>query len=417
MQRRKRSNFKAGMYLLENLTTGMYNDPMSIYREYVQNAVDSIEISHRLGSKKVRKININLDPRSKNIIFFDNGIGVESSTAEEILSSIGSSNKMDAGLRGFRGIGRLGGLAFCDKAIFRTKTAGEQIESIQEWDCVSLRRIINSGDKSITIGKLFDKVTSFSQRNGCPSNTSYFEVTLFNVFSFRNHIFDIDKIKNYLSQVAPIPFDKTSFKYGEEIDDNLSLNLTNYKTFNIFINNMFLTKPYKNNVKTSQKKSTGLDEIEGIKYFNLKVGEDENAAYCWIGLRRDLLGSIRKGENYSGIRVRAGNIMIGSPQLLNKCFREDRFNSYLIGEVHINTPKLKPNSRRDDFIDGDEKTLFYNAFEKEIGLPFSKEIRLRSRNSSVVATNVSEDKQYQTILKKLRNHCQSCQKYNQIWSK
>jgi len=107
LQRRKRSNFKAGMYLLENLTTGMYNDPMSIYREYVQNAVDSIEISHRLGSKKVRKININLDPRSKNIIFFDNGIGVESSTAEEILSSIGSSNKMDAGLRGFRGIGRL----------------------------------------------------------------------------------------------------------------------------------------------------------------------------------------------------------------------------------------------------------------------------------------------------------------------
>lgn len=41
---RKKSSFKAGMYLLETLTAGMYNEPLSIYREYIQNAVDSIDL-------------------------------------------------------------------------------------------------------------------------------------------------------------------------------------------------------------------------------------------------------------------------------------------------------------------------------------------------------------------------------------
>ena len=42
---KKKTPFKAGMYLLETLTSGMYNEPLTIYREYIQNAVDSIDIS------------------------------------------------------------------------------------------------------------------------------------------------------------------------------------------------------------------------------------------------------------------------------------------------------------------------------------------------------------------------------------
>jgi hypothetical protein len=421
LKRRKRSNFKAGMYLLENLTTGMYNDPLSIYREYIQNSVDSVDIALRLGLRRISNINIALDPIKKNVTFIDNGTGLPSSTAEEVLSSIGSSNKYEAGLRGFRGIGRLGGIAFCDKAIFRTKAAGEAIESIQEWDCISLRRMLNSNDRTVTINNLFDSVTSFSQINGRPLNSSYFEVTLCNVSSFRNHIFDIDKIKNYLSQVAPVPFDKDSFAYTQDIENRLRKYVTYYSTFNISINDMPIFKPYKNHVKTSQKKSTGADEIVDIKYIDIMLGDD-CAAYGWIGLRRDLLGSIRKGEPYAGVRVRVGNILIGGSHLLDKCFREDRFNSYLIGEIHINSPQLKPNSRRDDFIDGDEKTSFYNSVEKEIGLPFSKEIRERSRISSLNASNqpdqlANRNTQQLSVFKELlKSKCRVCPQYTSLLS-
>ena len=36
-------NVQVGKYTLESLTTGMYSDPKIVYREYIQNAVDSLE--------------------------------------------------------------------------------------------------------------------------------------------------------------------------------------------------------------------------------------------------------------------------------------------------------------------------------------------------------------------------------------
>ena len=57
--------FKAGMYLLETLTSGMYNDPLTIYREYIQNAVDSIDLARKRGPISVK---INIDPVNKVIL-------------------------------------------------------------------------------------------------------------------------------------------------------------------------------------------------------------------------------------------------------------------------------------------------------------------------------------------------------------
>jgi hypothetical protein len=126
-------------------------------------------------------------------------------------------------------------------------------------------------------------------------------------------------------------------------------------------------------------KKGGADIIENVRFFKIKGKNEEPLAYGWYGCRKDLLGSIKRGEGYCGIRVRVGNILIGDAHLLDRCFREDRFNSYTIGEIHVDSPNLIPNSRRDDFIDNETKTLFYNAIEKEVGLPISKEIRFISR--------------------------------------
>src|SRR5208283_5726154 len=114
-----RSSFKAGMYLLDSFTSGMYNDSLIVYREYIQNAVDSIDlVSER--RKRSLDVRIVLEPSSRRITIRDNASGIPADLAKEVLCSIGSSNKSAIGLRGFRGIGRLGGVAFSDKAIFRT---------------------------------------------------------------------------------------------------------------------------------------------------------------------------------------------------------------------------------------------------------------------------------------------------------
>lgn len=396
---KKKSSFKAGMYLLENLTSGMYNDPLSIYREYVQNAVDSIDIGSMKQNHNPMSVSINLNPFKRQITIRDNGIGISSKIAEEVLSSIGSSNKNNQALRGFRGIGRLGGIAFSDKAIFKTKAHGEKIESVQIWDCIKLRDLIHTKTNSISFEDFFDSVTNFSQQNGKRPDNSYFEVTLDGVSSFRNHIFDIGIIRSYLSQVAPVPFNHAEFSHGKIIDEYLQDNISSYKAYDIILNGNKINKPYRNDIKISLKKS-GVDTIEDVRLFKIKGKNEESLAYGWYGCRKDLLGSIRRGESYSGIRVRVGNILIGDAHLLDRCFREERFNGYMIGEIHVVSPDLIPNSRRDDFIDNETKTFFYNSIEKEVGLPVSKEIRLMSR---IKTDSVNLEKRSAVIENKVYN--------------
>jgi hypothetical protein len=398
----KGSYFKAGMYLLENLTAGMYTEPMSIYREYIQNAVDSIDLSIPTVRKALTKVNIILEPFAQKITISDNGAGIPSNVAQQILSSIGSSNKTGSSARGFRGIGRLGGIAFSDKAIFRTKAVGEDIESIQEWDCKKLRNLISDQKMlSKTLKASFQEITHFSQHNSKRSENSYFEVTLLGVSSFRNYIMDVAKIRQYICQVAPVPFNHSEFSYSKEIEKFLMANLNHYSKYNIMLNGKPIYKPYSNKVKLTKK---GFDHIDGIRFFEIKINEDSTVAYGWYGVRRNFLGSIIKGDKSSGIRVRAGNIQIGDEHLLDGCFREARFNSYVTGEIYVDSPTLIPNSRRDDFVDNKVKTEFYNSIEREIGLPISKEIRLRSRiGSKNVIPSISSRKNNAILKIKLDN--------------
>ena len=370
------SQFKAGMYLLETLTSGMYNDPLSIYREYIQNSVDSIDQSGQLPEDAV--IRIELNPIKQSVRIYDNGNGIRAEKAERTLSSIGSSEKLGTMQRGFRGIGRLGGIAFARKVVFRTTAKGESIVSTQEWNCDELRKLLSSSDhKTMTFEELFSRVSSFSQelRDEVKDN-SFFEVKLLEVDSYQNYIFDIQKIKKYLTQVAPLPFDANVFSFHDKIHSYLTENVPQYGEYKITVNGQQLYRPYTDDLCITSKQ--GRDLLESVQLFSLQEG-DTVFAYGWYGSRRDLLGSIRKGAAVSGLRVKVGNIQVGSQHLLDRCFREDRFNSYSVGEIHICDQSLIPNSRRDDFIDNKEKALFYNLVEREIGLSLSKEIRLKSR--------------------------------------
>lgn len=383
---KKASSFRTGMYLLDSFTSGMYNDPLIVYREYIQNAVDSIDLaSHQQDSSP--EVRIDLAPGKRMITIRDNALGIPSEISQETLSSIGSSTKTDMGLRGFRGIGRLGGIAFSDTAVFRTKARYEAVESVQEWDCKELRRLLASQRKKArSIEEVFDRVTAFRQEHSDRPDDSYFEVILQGVSSFRNQIFDIEKVRRYLGQIAPVSFDYQQFSYARAIDDFLSSRLKGYGRYNIILNGEPVLKPYRDVVRIT--KGDG-DRIDGVEFFEIKNGKDQPFAYGWYGRRRELLGSIVKGDDSSGIRIRVGNIQIGDAHLLDFCFREPRFNGYVPGEVHVASDTLIPNSRRDDFVHNREKGIFYNLIEREVGLPISKEIRLRSRLASNLSTIIT----------------------------
>jgi len=393
---RSKTILRTGIYLLENLTSGMYNNPLDIYREYIQNAVDSIDVSKN-GINKELEVKIIVDPIARKIVIHDNAEGLKSFIAENILSSIGNSEKSGSTFRGFRGIGRLGGIAFCDKAIFKTKARNEPIESIQVWDCKGLReKLTLNRNRTSSLNKVFSQITQFSQNNICDLDSSYFEVILENVSSFRDYILDIAKIRRYLQQVAPLPFDPKLFNYAELIENKLSEHLEHYGSYKITLNGEQLYKPYRDFVRITKG---GNDRVVNVDFVPIERNGSV-IAFAWIGKREKMLGSIVRGDDSSGLRLRVGNICIGNEHLLDNCFREPRFNSYIIGEVHSVSKDLIPNSRRDDLVDTPHKNIFFNEIERRVGLPISKEIRFRSRKKSSETQSKKVDSHQKLLYKK-----------------
>lgn len=54
-------------------------------------------------------------------------------------------------------------------------------------------------------------------------------------------------------------------------------------------------------------------------------------------------------KDIKGIRIRQGNILIGDENTLRKCYKEERFNSWMVGELLVFNEDIIPNTRRDDY--------------------------------------------------------------------
>src|SRR5436190_1410965 len=85
-----------GKDILELLSSSMYVDPMTIYREYVQNAADAIDDAFRQGvlsGSDPRTISIDFDPKDRSVRIRDNGIGVSENDFVSLLTRVGASDK------------------------------------------------------------------------------------------------------------------------------------------------------------------------------------------------------------------------------------------------------------------------------------------------------------------------------------
>jgi hypothetical protein len=359
-----------GKDVIESLTLGMYEDPRVIYREYIQNSADQIDraIHQKLIAKDEGEIQITIDNKLKSITIEDNATGVENLKINQILKSIAQSTKERGVDKGFRGIGRLGGLGYCDTLVFETSFKGEIVKSTMTWDAKKLKDIINNRSQKEQASDVIDSVTHL-KADIENIDSHYFKVTLKNVSN--EILLDSAQIESYLSMVAPVPYDK-GFILKQKIYDYLikeSLTIDEYK---IFINTNQLFKLY---TTTIYKDVNGKKERSGDEIFNIclfkDVDEDKNILYWgWYGISlfEGVIDNINIGK---GIRLRKGNIQVGDKHTLLKLFKENqRGNYYFFGEIHASSPKLIPNARRDYFL---ENTT-YQLFEKKLQHLFHTEL-------------------------------------------
>lgn len=349
-----------GKNILENLTTGMYKDSLVIYREYIQNACDAIDNAASLGiiADGDGQVDIDIRESKRTIVIADNATGIPSSAFRKQLENIADSDKKVGENKGFRGIGRLCGLAYCKTLYFITSFAGEAVESTMKIDAKSMRDMIAAPEK-MTAEDILERVTTFSE-NVADKDAHYFKVVLESINEDNSDLLDVKKAKAYLSFVAPVPYGgKFLFKKKiYEFSESIGFNIDEYQ---IYLSGAKLTKDYTDRIYNSN--GDQVDEIKDVA-FQMIYGTDGKTpiAWMWFGLCK-FTGAIVHSKNpMVGLRLRQGNIQLGDNRVVSKCFKEDRGNSYFVGEIHAISKGLIANSQRDYFNENSER----NAFEESL---------------------------------------------------
>lgn len=372
---------QVGKYTLESLTTGMYSDPKIVYREYIQNSVDSLENAVRQGiiEQSSMRIDIIVSEENSRISIRDNGTGIKSSETQATLMNVGNSKKRNANNRGFRGIGRLGGMSYCDTLIFSTSYEGENCKTIVTFDCKTLKKLLVPGQyEDLSLSDVLGKITTIEVQ---PEKTEkhYFVVEMENV-SGSSDLLNIDAAKSYISQVAPLPYQTRHFIYISQLKEFLKDHGYGLEEFPIFVGEEEsdlepVYKPNKSRFRADRNKKT-VDEISSMAYFDVTI-DGELYALGWYG-NCGWYGFLSDRE-ISGFRVRKGNILIGDSKTLNGIFKESRFNGWTQGEIFIVTDKLVPNARRDDFEQNEAYYQLIDTLSTGVAVDIARAIREASQ--------------------------------------
>lgn len=368
-----------GKHALESLTTGMYTDPLVVFREYIQNAVDSIDeaVNRKIILQEENKIEIILSPIERKIIIKDNGTGISLDEAEKTLISVGNSKKLQGQARGFRGIGRLAALSYCERLIFETSYFNEEEGTRISLDAKKLSDKLSLQELEDTSAEEVLKAVYRVERFSANKNQHYFNVILENIDP-ESELNQYDKVYEYLIQNAPVSYNSEKFTWGREIKQRLRNEGYEIQEYNIYLTyakkTVQIYKPYVDKFSID-KNGNIVDQINDIELLKFVNGRGERSAFGWIA-KTNYLGSIYN-KNIKGIRIRKGNILIGDSQTLNVCFKDARFNGWTLGEIFVVEPLLIPNARRDNF-EKNSEYFFFSEQVKCIAANIAKEIRSQS---------------------------------------
>ena len=329
-----------GPSILGLVTSGIYDDPLAIYREYIQNAVD--ELSRLDGVEG--KVEITIDPRQKRVSICDNGPGLTYQECLEDLVPISQSKKCLGRDRGFRGIGRLSGLAFSESVTFLTRASAREPVTRVVWsrsgpaDRTNSTQATKQGFKNwVTVDTLDDF--------DCPEH--FFRVEIDGVSRHAAGVLlNREAVRGYISEVCPVPLGQ-NFPFSQNVQEIFP---PQQSPFSLRVTldgeEQPVLRQYGSAIALAGNKEDHFQEFEEVRVPSIDGSGD--AAVGWIA-HSSYMGAIPKGNRLRGIRVRVGNIQVGDERVFDHLFEEERFNRWCVGEVHVLDSRIIPNGRRDYF--------------------------------------------------------------------
>lgn len=375
-----------GKDVLELLSSSMYVNPLSVFREYVQNATDAIDDAVAAGilpSIEHGRIEISLDPVDRRLVIRDNGIGLANADFPARMLSFGASAKRGTDARGFRGVGRLSALGYVQELVFRSRAKGDTKVLEASWDGRVVKRLLTSTDADTDLRAIVKQAVTIKRIDPGEYPAHFFEVELVKPRRIANdRLLNEVEIANFVGQVCPCPF-SPKFGFGEEIAALLSNYGRAGKAYHVHINDAEepVYRPYRNEVAYSDSKTASL---RAFKSFEITGMDGETAAVGWL-IHHDYQGAIPVSQGVRGLRARVGNIQVGHDRLFLEVFPEDRFCSWTIGEVHILDSRVMPNGRRDEF-ESNAHLDNIIAHLRPVGAEIARECRVSSQKRNRLKT-------------------------------
>jgi molecular chaperone HtpG len=351
---------KFGLRLLETLTSALYDKPIVLFREYVQNSVDAYNTAINDKLKKIDNfsVDININKDQRFITVFDNGYGIPENHFYAKMTGIGVDEKFHLlNQIGFRGIGRLSGIPFCEKLIFKNKPEGNKNIFEFIWNGKLFNDMLIK-DSTVELSKAFEEITSISNVK-YEGNISdhFFSVSIENYNDEIRELIEQKDFKQQLCSLLPLRYftnftyqDKIKNKYQEIMNDDLD-----NTAYDISLNSEPLFKQYTD--------KNILDA--GIYFWPLKFpktpdGLEEPFGLLWFTFNRKIIAN--PNDQLWGILVRSKNILMGdNNSLVDAIFLnkpDDYITTYreltqtlqgVYGEMLIYSSRFKDNARRDWF--------------------------------------------------------------------
>lgn len=300
--------------------------------------------------------------------------------------------------KGFRGIGRLAGLGYCDTLIFRTTVKDEDKESVIKWDGVRLKEIVADSSLHPSSDELIEMITDVSYVNA-KKEDHFFEVIMEDVIFESDDLLDAEQVIHYLQAVAPVPY-ANYFSFYEKIYEFAKNEGFKIDEYTVLVNGNQLFKPYRMRLyEGASEKPKQYDEIYDVKFEKFLASDGTLVAWLWYG--------VAKYEKYIPvindmrcIRLRKENIQIGDENTLGypRYFKESRGNGYFIGELFVLDNRLIPNARRDYFNPTpalkEFEDIVHNFFYSKLYELYHYASKVRSAQKTI-ASFIEKEREYQ----------------------
>ena len=235
------------------------------------------------------------------------------------------------------------------------------------WDCQSLRTALRDPEAARPRD---DHRCDHYERRRRRGGSAFFEVRLQGVARQGDDRMMSPTVADYLSEIAPVPFDPDSPLAS---DSGSAGAVACLGDLTITINGGHpLRRPFRDPLAI-ERRPLSLREVAFIEIPSVDGGI---GAVGWVA-HHDYEGAIHPSTLVRGFRVRMGDVQIGEAGILADIFPETRFDAWTVGEIHVLDTRIIPNGRRDDF----ERNVHLANLKNHLA-PLGRDVATRCRTSS-----------------------------------